>query len=176
MVPHPTMQWCHTAEKGTHWYKAPPAEFAALYRFIRDNARLFDGYRTVGPLAPPSAVPATFSRESDRDALRKALSGGDPRPLSAGEGLWVFPRAKPTGEMVVHLVNTRYDAATDLLVPHKDVEVSLPSSIVKGTFRKAMLRCHDAAPVELRAEERSGRLTIKVPEVRTWAVLELRGS
>jgi hypothetical protein len=46
MVPHPTMQWCHTAEKGTHWYKAPPAEFAALYRPPRSR-RPSPGNRTA---------------------------------------------------------------------------------------------------------------------------------
>ena len=176
MVPHPTMQWCHTQEKGTHWYKAPPGEFVPLYRFVRDNARLFDGYRTLGPLAPPSAVPATFTGESDRDALRKALAAGNPRPLSAGDGLWVFPRTKPTGEMVVHLVNTNYDAASDRLAPQKDVRLSLPASVLNGSYRRAVLHSYDAAPVELRVEADSGGLRIKVPEVRTWAVFELSGN
>ncbi|MBM3493667.1 MAG: hypothetical protein FJX72_05000 [Armatimonadetes bacterium] len=44
MAPH--HQWCYTTEKGTHWYDGPAERFAPLYRFVRDNADLFDGYET----------------------------------------------------------------------------------------------------------------------------------
>lgn len=40
-------QWCYTKEKGTHWYKARPEDYADLYQFVRKNAALFDGYETV---------------------------------------------------------------------------------------------------------------------------------
>jgi hypothetical protein len=173
MVPHPTMQWCHTAEKGTHWYKAPPGEFTPLYRFVRENAGLLDGYLTAGPLAPPSGIPSAFTRQSDRDSLRKALAEGDPRPLSAGDGLLVFPRVKPTGEAVVHLVNTGYDPASDRVPPRRMVRVELPAGILQGSFRGATLRSFDAPPVELRMEGDQGAFLVAVPEVRTWAVLEL---
>jgi hypothetical protein len=49
MAPH--RQWCYTKEKGTHWYVGPTEEYAWLYRFVRDNARLFDGYEAVDPVA-----------------------------------------------------------------------------------------------------------------------------
>ena len=47
----PTNLWCYTKEKGTHWYKGPAAEYAGMYRFIRANAALFDGYDAVAPVA-----------------------------------------------------------------------------------------------------------------------------
>ncbi len=43
----PVHQWCYTQEKGTHWYDAPPEELAYVCRFVRENARLFDGYDAV---------------------------------------------------------------------------------------------------------------------------------
>lgn len=45
MAPH--RQWCYTEEKGTHWYDGPTERFAPLYRFVRENAALFDGYETL---------------------------------------------------------------------------------------------------------------------------------
>ncbi len=53
MAPH--RQWCHTAEKGTHWYDGPTPRFAPLYRFVRAHAAWFDGYTTqadVGVVVP----------------------------------------------------------------------------------------------------------------------------
>jgi len=49
MAPH--YQWCYTKEKGTHWYHGPTEEYAYLYQFVRRNARLFDDYRAVAPVA-----------------------------------------------------------------------------------------------------------------------------
>lgn len=44
MAPH--RQWCHTPEKGTHWYDGPAGAYAPLYRFVRDHADLFDRLET----------------------------------------------------------------------------------------------------------------------------------
>jgi len=49
MPPH--RQWCYTRSKGTHWYAGPTEEFVWLYQFVRDNARLLDGYEAVASLA-----------------------------------------------------------------------------------------------------------------------------
>ena len=43
----PALQWCHTVEKGSHWYRSRPEDYAYLYRFVREHARLFDGYEAV---------------------------------------------------------------------------------------------------------------------------------
>ena len=48
MAPH--RQWCYTKQKGTHWYTGPTDQYAPLYRFVRQNARLFDGYEAVAPV------------------------------------------------------------------------------------------------------------------------------
>ena len=49
MAPH--RQWCYTPEKGTHWYQGPAEKLAPLYRFVRANARWFDGYATYADVA-----------------------------------------------------------------------------------------------------------------------------
>jgi hypothetical protein len=43
----PVRQWCYTKEKGTHWWEPPAEEFAPLCRFVREQARLLDGYEGV---------------------------------------------------------------------------------------------------------------------------------
>jgi len=47
----PTSLWCYTEEKGTHWYKGATEDYAWLYRFVRSNAHLFDGYEAAAPVA-----------------------------------------------------------------------------------------------------------------------------
>jgi hypothetical protein len=49
MAPH--RQWCYNKEKGTHWYTGPAEEYAWVYRFVRQNARLFDRYAAIAPVA-----------------------------------------------------------------------------------------------------------------------------
>jgi hypothetical protein len=49
MAPH--RQWCYTEKKGTHWYSGPAEEYAWMYQFVRPNARLFDRYEAVAPVA-----------------------------------------------------------------------------------------------------------------------------
>ncbi len=47
----PHRLWCYTKEKGTHWYSGPTEEYAWLYQFVRHNARLFDRYEAIAPVA-----------------------------------------------------------------------------------------------------------------------------
>lgn len=49
MAPH--RQWCYDKEKGTHWYSGPTEQYAWLYRFIRQHAKLLDGYEAVASVA-----------------------------------------------------------------------------------------------------------------------------
>jgi hypothetical protein len=46
----PTHQWCHTQKLGTHWWDSDPAEFSGLYRFVRQQAALLDGYQNLAKL------------------------------------------------------------------------------------------------------------------------------
>jgi hypothetical protein len=49
MAPH--RQWCHTEEKGTHWYEGPREAYAPLYRFARQHTALLDGYEAWAEVA-----------------------------------------------------------------------------------------------------------------------------
>ncbi len=49
MAPH--RQWCYTKEKGTHWYDGPDEAYAWVYQFVRQEARLLDGYEALAPAA-----------------------------------------------------------------------------------------------------------------------------
>ena len=49
MAPH--RQWCYTEAKGTHWYEGPAKEYAYVYRFVREQAALLDGYRSLDSVA-----------------------------------------------------------------------------------------------------------------------------
>jgi hypothetical protein len=49
MAPH--RQWCYNKEKGTHWYTGPTHEYAWVYQFVRQNARLLDRYEAIAPVA-----------------------------------------------------------------------------------------------------------------------------
>jgi hypothetical protein len=65
MLMAPNRQWCYTKEKGTHWYAGPRERFAPLYRFVRDNASLFDDYRNFADVSVAYAQP-TFDRDSGK--------------------------------------------------------------------------------------------------------------
>lgn len=49
MVPH--HQWCYTQELGTHWWEGKPADFADLFKFVRDHAEWFDNARNAADTA-----------------------------------------------------------------------------------------------------------------------------
>ena len=94
----PNLQWCYTRQKGTHWYQGPQQKFAPLYRFVRQNASLFDDYETF-----PDIIVAYAQRTFERDrgkfaglchqlaaanlSFRLALGGDDivEHALSAGD-------------------------------------------------------------------------------------------
>jgi hypothetical protein len=172
MAPH--RMWCFTQEKGTHWYYGPTEAYAALYRFVREHRDLFRETATVGPLAPPSGVPQRFDTHRQRRALADALDAGDPRPLTAGDRLWVFPRRRGDGSAVVHVVNLAYDAEEDHVARQANVEVRLPGDIYPEAFDRATLFSYDADPVEIEMTRGpEGAITLLLPEQRLWSVIEL---
>ena len=68
MCPH--RQWAYTKKKGTHWYQSQPADFAHLYRWVRRNAALFDGYDAAATVALLYSNPAF--RRNRRGAMHAA--------------------------------------------------------------------------------------------------------
>ena len=96
MAPH--RQWCHTPEKGTHWYEGPASAFAPLYRFVREHAAVFDRHESYADIA--IVLPhRSFAQRPDRwfelcqqmatrNVSYRLLLGGDEivdHPLSGEE-------------------------------------------------------------------------------------------
>ena len=169
-----THQWCFTKEKGTHWYKAPTEAYAPLYRFVREHRELFDDLETVGPLVVPPDVPSSFETYAKRQALDAALDRGDPRPLTAGDTVWVFPREGKKGIAVAHLVNANYEFASDVVTPCRDLVVTLPKATYERDYTRAELYSYDGEAVGLTITESSSEICLTVPELRQWAIIELR--
>ena len=171
MVPS-SRQWCHTQEKGTHWYSAPHKEFIPLYRFIKLHRELFDDLDTVGPLVIPEGVPETFETHAKRQALDAALDKGDPRPLRAGDKVWVFPREGTKGIAVAHLLNLHYDPSTDSVTPQRNLAVTLAQSVFEGKYTKAELYTYDDEPLRLELAKAGGNISVMVPELRQWSIIK----
>ncbi|HOW64576.1 MAG TPA: hypothetical protein P5186_09715 [Candidatus Paceibacterota bacterium] len=91
MAPH--HQWCHTPEKGTHWYDGPTEKFAPLYQFVRRNADWLDGYQTYADLVmvlPHRSYVENPQRWFDR-ANRLATNHVSYRLLVAGDEIVEHP-------------------------------------------------------------------------------------
>lgn len=94
MAPH--RQWAYTKEKGTHWYQSRPEDYAHIYRFIRRNADLFDGYEDValvGLLYDNAAA-----RKSTRDMREACLwlaRNNIPFDLALAGDDWLEARLTP---------------------------------------------------------------------------------
>ncbi len=91
MAPH--RQWAYTQEKGTHWYESTPEDYADLYRFVRANAELFDGYEAAAQVGLVYSN-AAFRRNATeaRDACATLARANIPfRLLIAGDD-WLEPR------------------------------------------------------------------------------------
>jgi len=169
MVPH--RMWCFTPEKGTHWYDGPTRVYAPLYRFVREHSELFREFTTIGPLAPPADIPATFETEAKRQELKKALDSGNHFPLSAGEDVWVFPRAGKGDKGVAHLVNLAYKPESQKVVPQKNLVVNFQKDVYGHVFNRVVLYRYDSKPLELSVSNDSSAFSVTIPELGIWGIL-----
>jgi len=86
----PTRLWCYTEEKGTHWYEGVPEDYAWLFRFVRDNARFFDGYDAVAPVAVVYDNAARRAGKGDIEPICAALDTANiPFALVAAGDAWL---------------------------------------------------------------------------------------
>ena len=146
MAPDPERQWCHTNELGTHWYAAPAEQYAPMYRFVRANADLFDGYAAT---APPDV--------SEKDGLLTAF------------------RARPGAQAVMHAVNLRCEPGApgrpERIQPRRNLEVPLPPEAAGA--KRARLMSFDAPPETVRVRRSGGRPALEIPELRIWTIAAL---
>jgi hypothetical protein len=143
MVPHPSRQWCFNHELGTHWYQAPVEAYSPLYRFIRANARWFDGFEAMdaSSIKAPSNVLCTARRKGKE------------------------------GPVVVHVLNRDYDAETDRMRPAGDVRITLPASILGGLRGSARLLRYDGDPQTVQLETEGDTACVRLPELRLWTLV-----
>jgi len=169
MAPH--RMWCHTPEKGTHWYYGPTQFYAPLYQFVRRNRELFRDMQTAGPLAVPPGISPEVDTWRKRKVFIEAL--GETKPLTADGGkVWLFPRTG-TNAAVVHALNLDHDAASDSFTPKRSVEISIDEKIFGRGFSRATLHSFDTEPRELTLEGKAGKLMFTLPELKLWGVVKL---
>jgi hypothetical protein len=80
MVPH--RQWCFTQELGTHWWIGKPEDFAYLYRFVREQNQLLDGYRSLSNIA---LVYTNSNYTKTRKVARELTESGIPYSIIVAE-------------------------------------------------------------------------------------------
>ncbi len=123
MVPH--NQWCYTKELGTHWWHGKQEDFAFLYQFIRDNRSLFDGYRSLAPVALVYSTSGYGKIRKAAFQLTKAnvpfafiVLGNDELPLELSA-----ERAAPFDYFI--LGNERAESRTIEKVKNSDARISV---------------------------------------------------
>jgi hypothetical protein len=143
MVPHPTQQWCFTNELGTHWYQAPIEEFAHAYRFIRDNARYFDGF-------------VHFHIES----------------ITTPQNVHFTLRTNPqNGITVIHLLNKNYDKEKKLFSPLHSVEITLPALLLRTSPENITAISPFDTKQTLTLKKQNDNVTITIPKLSLWTIL-----
>lgn len=174
MCPHKA--WCYIPGQGTEYYYGPAERYAPLYRFVRRHADLFDGHRPVGPLAPPPDLPAAFDTWDQRETWRAALEREAPQPLSPAEHIWAFPRRRADGHLTVHCLNLDYHPADDRLTPRAAVTLALSRAVCGGPYRQATWHTPDAEPQTLALTVGDTHLTVTLPALDVWGILEFHGA
>jgi len=98
---------------------------------------------------------------------------GDPRPVTAGEAIWAFPREGKAGIAVAHLVNVDYEPASDRVMPQRHVDVTLARSIYARGHTQARLYSYDGEPSNLAVAQSAEGISLRVPELRQRAIIRL---
>ena len=112
----------------------------------------------------------------DKARLAKLLPA--PIVLDGSDGLWAVPRAVPgdrKAPVAVHLLNRRYDQATDAVTPQRSVVLRLRRDLFANRrFAHARLHTPNADPAPLSLAVDAAATTVTVPEVGLWAIVELK--
>jgi hypothetical protein len=146
MCPHPTRQWCFDPKTGTHWYAAPPAEFAPVYQFIRRNAACFDGLEAVRPahINNPRNIRATVRRKGQ------------------------------AGRCVLHVINTDYDEKAKLMRPRQNVRIALPKKLLAAGRKKVRLLAYDSPHCSADVRYRGAKAILVLPSLHLWTICVLK--
>ena len=154
------------------------------YRLEADRLARFKAVVVPGDLAMDPAQMALIEQVKAEGRLvtwpdQAALERLVPAPVvvEGSEHVGVVPRAIPgdaTAPVVVHLLNRRYDGDTDAVVPQENLTLRLRRDLFDGRkLATARLHAPDAEPVDLEVDSGEESITIKLPELRLWAIVEL---
>lgn len=163
----PNRQWCHTPEKGTHWYEGPREQFAPLYRFVRDHRSLFDDYENL-PAIIVAYSQTTYDSHPEMlmNACRKLSQANLPFRLALG-GNRAVPRALATSDFrglapVLVLSEADFAAADRKLLATLDTGRRIDSVDAAIAKLKPVIRVQGNQPVRLFPRAKPGSVTIHV--------------
>ncbi|MGB7568800.1 MAG: hypothetical protein WBM07_13150 [Chitinivibrionales bacterium] len=162
---------CFSREKGPEWYCGPSATYAPLYAFVKKHAALFNDFSPEGPLSVPEDLPSSFETHEKRQRFASALEKGNPAPIQAGDGAWVFPRCRPDGLNVAHVVNIAYDNAQKKIIPRRNLKISLPENLFNRNFDMATVHAFGRDAVKVPVESSDGKISVVLDEVSLWSIV-----
>ncbi len=115
MCPH--RQWAYTKTKGSHHYQSKPEDYAHIYRWIRRNAALFDGYEAAANVALVYRINAAGPQRTGAQEACYWLAGHNVpfHVLLAGRGLVDFtlkPEQLAKYGAIIVCAPTRLDGAS----------------------------------------------------------------
>lgn len=108
-------------------------------------------------------------RDEDRDRIVASVPAPPSSRIEASDPMVRLTRYVLGGRQVLHLLDYRYDEATDAVTPIRDLRLRIP-------WEGAVASCTVLDPAgerELAAKVEDGALVVEVPEVDPYAVLVL---
>jgi beta-galactosidase len=100
-----------------------------------------------------------------------------PVQVLGGEHVTVVPRVVPgnaAAPAVIHLLNRQYDADHDAMTPLTNITLRVRKDLFAGrAFSAAVLHAPRVEPVRLAVHADGDCLTVKIPRLDLWAIVEL---
>jgi hypothetical protein len=96
--------------------------------------------------------------------------------VSGAENVHVQLRHKPgraDAPVIVHLLNSNYELATDKFRPVNDFQVVIAKEALGRSFSRATLYAPGLAPRPIECFDKGTRTVVAVPEVDMWAIIKL---
>ena len=114
----------------------------------------------------------------DDDIVRRLGDRIDPLVAVEGDArVWLFPRRipnQPGAAVVCHVVNRRYEAEDNRLIPQENVPIRLREALWGGKpVRKVTYYTIAAEPRELRFDAIDGGIRVSVPKLVLWGILRI---
>lgn len=107
------------------------------------------------------------------------LLGANPVTIVSSGPVFVTPRVRKTGDrsaLAIHLLNRQYDGEKDSMSPLTNVTISLNKIILPGPVdgcRSAKIHAPGKEDVIVVVKPEGNNLSITIPEIDLWAIVEL---